>query len=93
MCAYISEMALIYDDRKIMFVYKFLSDEASLKSAFQDKTAEFYSALNTKLIIMDDEDFRNDQLFTEGEWKNIIQASITKAFELTKKLIAAPPNN
>jgi PhoPQ-activated pathogenicity-related protein len=71
-----------------MFVYKFLSDESSLKSAFTAKTTEFYGALNTKLITMDDEDFRADPLFSEQQWKDIIQLCIAKAFEISRKLLA-----
>jgi hypothetical protein len=89
-CSYIAEISFVYDDRKIMFVYKFLSDESSLKSTLKDKTTEFYTALNNKLITMDDEDFKNSELFNEEQWKDVIQSGTVKAFEITKKLLVAP---
>ena len=40
-----------------------------------------------KLLTMDDQQFRESQLFPESIWKEIIQGAIVDAYELTKKSI------
>ncbi len=52
---------------------------------------DFYSALNMKMMTMDDEDFIQSNIFDEKEWREIIQSAIAKAFDTSKKLIILGP--
>lgn len=54
----------------------------------KQKKTEFYTTLNMKVMTMDDEDFKEFNLFDEKEWREIIQVAISKAFEITKKMLA-----
>ena len=57
-----------------------------LTELYKEKKYEFYEGMKMRLMAMDDEEFKEFNLFTQDQWKIIIHHAISESVKKITKL-------
>ena len=84
--AAIADLAVLFEDRRLIFVRSLISSDAMLRSLSSSQDPLFFEGLKMRLLAMDDEEFSSWGVFSGAEWQRLLENCVAAADTKIQKL-------